>query len=554
MMRQVLYFLSRRVSGLHQAAYVLGGFAVLSSLLAFVRDRLLAFTFGAGIELDIYYAAFRIPDIIFVGVASLVSAYVLIPVLTSKDEIGQRNYIDTIVVGFSAIISTVSIIAYFFAPYILEKVFPALVEMGFLDDLIMMTRILLIQPILLGFSNIFAAIVQVKSRYVLYATTPLVYNFGIIFGVVVFYPLFGIVGLAWGVVIGALLHAGIQLPSIIYDGFLRRLPTAYDFSTLKETVSISLPRAITLAMSQANIFFLISMAGTLTVGSIAIFTLSFNLQSVPLAIIGASYSVAAFPTLASMFSSGDKEQFINHVTVASRHIIFWSLPAIALAIVLRAHVVRAILGTGAFDWIDTRLTAASFALFIISLTAHALMLLIIRGYYAAGKTLVPFLVSAFVLILSVTLGYLFLGAFGVEEVQLFVESLLRVEDVPGSDILMLPLAYSIASIAGAVLLLLLFEWKFGGFFIRVSRAFGESLAVAGVAGLVAYTVLSVLGGINEATTLLTVLGHGFAAGLSGIFAAVTLFWFSGNREFNEISKTARDKYRAKTILSGETEL
>jgi len=554
MMRQVFSFFSQRVSGLHQAAYVLGGFAVVSSLLAFVRDRLLAFTFGAGVELDIYYAAFRIPDVIFVGVASLVSAYVLIPSLAARDESGQRDYIDTIVVGFSAIIAVVSIMAYFFAPYILEKVFPALAEKGFLDELITLTRILLLQPILLGFSNIFAAIVQIKSRYVLYAMTPLVYNAGIIAGVIVLYPLFGLAGLAWGVVLGAILHAGIQLPSLVSEGFLKRFPSHYDFSTLKETMSISLPRAVTLAMSQANIFFLISMAGTLTVGSIAIFTLSFNLQSVPLAIIGASYSVAAFPTLARMLSNGERVQFVEQVIVASRHIIFWSLPAIALAVVLRAHVVRTILGAGAFDWIDTRLTAASFALFIISLTAHALMLLLIRGYYAAGKTLVPFLVSVCVLALSVTLGYLFLGAFGIEQIKLFVESLLRVEDVPGSDVLMLPFAYSIASVFGAVVLISLFEFQFGGFIKNIARTFGESLAVSGVAGLVSYTVLSILGGINEATTLLTVLGHGLGAGISGIVAAAILFWLSGNREFSEITKTARDKYRAKTILSGETEL
>jgi putative peptidoglycan lipid II flippase len=123
MMRRVLNFFSRRVSGLHQAAYILGGFAILSSLLAFVRDRLLAFTFGAGAELDVYYAAFRIPDIVFVGVASLVSAYVLIPVLSSKDEEGQYKYIDTIMVGYSAIMGIVAAVACFFVPPLFEPVF-----------------------------------------------------------------------------------------------------------------------------------------------------------------------------------------------------------------------------------------------------------------------------------------------------------------------------------------------------------------------------------------------------------------------------------------------
>jgi putative peptidoglycan lipid II flippase len=417
-----------------------------------------------------------------------------------------------------------------------------------------MTRIMLIQPILLGFSNIFAAIVQVKNRYILYATTPLVYNIGIIFGVIVLYPLFGLIGLAWGVVFGAMMHVSIQIPSIMSDGFLRKLPSTYNLETFKDTMSVSLPRAITLAMSQANLFFLIAIAGTLATGSIAVFTLAFNLQAVPLAIIGASYSVAAFPMLARILSNGEKDLFMTQVSAASRHIIFWSLPAISLAIVLRAHVVRVILGTGAFDWTDTRLTAAAFALFVISLTAHAIMLLLIRSYYAAGKTLTPFVVSSLVLLLSVGFGYAFLGAFGVEQVQLFIESLLRVEDVPGTEVLVLPLAYSIASIIGVILLVVLFEIKFGGFIRRVSRAFGESFAAAGVAGFMTYGVLTILGGINEATTFLAVLTHGFVSGALGILAATSLFWLSGNREFLEIIRTARDKYSGKTVLSGETEL
>jgi putative peptidoglycan lipid II flippase len=554
MMRLVFEFLSRRVLGLHQAAYILGGFAILSSLLAFVRDRLLAFTFGAGVELDIYFAAFRIPDLIFVGIASLVSAYVLIPALASKDKFSQHKYIDTVVVGYSAIIGVTSIIAFIFAPFILEKLFPSLVNLGYLDQLISMTRIMLLQPIFLGFSNIFAAILQVKGRYILYATTPLVYNIGIILGVVVFYPIFGLAGLAWGVVLGSILHVGIQIPSIASDGFLIKFPSSYNFSAFLDTISVSLPRAITLALSQANILVLISMAGSLAVGSIAIFTFSFNLQAVPLAIIGASYSVAAFPTLAKMLSRGDREQYINQVTISARHIIFWSLPAIALAIVLRAHVVRVILGTGEFDWTDTRLTAAAFALFIISLTAHALMLLLIRAYYAAGKTLTPFIVSFIVFALSILLGFIFLGFFGNEQIKLFIESLLRVEEVPGSDVLMLPLAYSISSIVGAILLVVLFEIRYGGFINKVKRAFIESIAAAGIAGVISYLVLTILGGINEATTLIAVLGYGLAAGLSGIFAAIILFWISGNREFYEITRTAHEKYRARAIQSGEIEL
>ncbi len=137
------------VKGMHVAAYVLGFSALLSSLLALLRDRLLAHTFGAGLELDLYYAAFRIPDILFVALGALVSVYVLIPMLASRSNEEQHRYIDTIVAGFSLFAIVASFVAAVFAPYILARLFPQLAYGETLIVLVLMTRILLLQPILL---------------------------------------------------------------------------------------------------------------------------------------------------------------------------------------------------------------------------------------------------------------------------------------------------------------------------------------------------------------------------------------------------------------------
>src|SRR5690606_25115168 len=134
----------------------------------------------------------------------------------------------------------------------------------------------------------------------------------------------------------------------------------------------------------------VSLASTLTVGAISVFNLSYNLQSVPLSLIGVSYSVAAFPTLVEYFNGRNLREFMHHVMIPIRQIIFWSTPVITLFIVLRAQIVRVILGTGNFDWSDTRLTAAALALFIISVVAQSIVLLLIRAYYAAGRTWKPF--------------------------------------------------------------------------------------------------------------------------------------------------------------------
>ncbi|KKW17411.1 MAG: Integral membrane protein MviN [Candidatus Kaiserbacteria bacterium GW2011_GWA1_50_28] len=275
-------------------------FPLLSSLLALLRDRLFAHTFGAGYELDIYYAAFRIPDLLFVAIGALVSVYILIPELVSRGKDGEKDYIDTIVTGFSVLAVAVAGLAALLAPSILEILFPRFVESGHIEILVTLTRIMLLQPILLGLSNILAAITQVRARYGLYALSPILYNLGIIGGIVLLYPLWGLPGLAWGVVIGASFHLGIQVPSIVADGFFLRIPRIVESRALLRTVLISVPRALALSVNQIAFVGLTALAATLAPGSIAVFMFAFNLNNVPLSIIGASYSVAAFPTLAAV--------------------------------------------------------------------------------------------------------------------------------------------------------------------------------------------------------------------------------------------------------------
>jgi len=372
MVKRFFSILHREIQGLHEAAYFLAFFAFFSAVLALGRDRLLAHYFGAGEMLDVYYAAFRIPDLVFVSVASMVSIYVLIPFL-GRDEANQdnqRRFIGHTFSAFFFFISIISAVLFFLVPYITPFLFPGLVSSEQYDSLITLTRILLLQPILLGVSNIFASVTQVYGRFILYGIAPLLYNVGIIFGVLFLYPRFGIMGLGYGVVLGALFHMGIQLPFITTRNFLSRVTVHFNVKELKEIVFLSLPRTLALSAQHIALLVLLGLASVMAEGSITVFSFSFNLQAVPLSIIGASYSVAAFPTLARLFSNGNQSEFVQHVLVAARHIVFWSTPVIVLFIVLRAQIVRVVLGSGAFDWADTRLTAALFALFVVSLLAQ----------------------------------------------------------------------------------------------------------------------------------------------------------------------------------------
>lgn len=536
-------YLRREVEGIHAAAYVLGASAFVSSLLALFRDRLFAHTFGAGLELDIYFAAFRVPDLIFVLVASLMSAYALIPALAKRNDEDRVRYIETITLCFGVLMVSTSLIAYMVLPNLLALLFPDLMARAS-NSLLLMARILLLQPLFLGFSNILAAITQTRRQYVLYALAPVTYNMGIIGGLIILYPLMGVSGLVWGVVVGSIFHALIQLPSAFSAGFFRRVPHIHNIRVFWETMTLSLPRTLALGVGQIVQMFLLMVAGTLAPGSITVFMLAFNLQAVPLAVIGASYSVAAFPTLSRMVSEGNLSLFVEQVVIAARHILFWTMPVAALMIVLRAHVVRTILGSGVFDWTDTRLTAASFAFFSLALAAQAFSLLIIRAYYAAGRSYVPLVVSVGSGCVTIALS-LFLVFSYVEEgvARFFIESLLRVEDVPGTVILLLPFAYAVGATTGAVAFVILFERHFGEFASGISRVFWESLTASGCAATLAYSTLSFLGGVEPATTLSAVLTHGIAAGFVGILGAGMVYWFFGSPELYEAFSTLKRRPR-----------
>ncbi|MBI2612440.1 hypothetical protein HYW59_01330 [Candidatus Kaiserbacteria bacterium] len=557
MMRETLRFLASPVRGLQAAVYVLAASALLSSLLALVRDRLFAGSFGAGAELDIYYAAFRIPDFLFVMTGALVSVYILIPELLRRSSEKQKDYIDTVLLGFSALAVVLSSIAALLAPSLLVMLFPDFAARGYLPTLTVLTRIMLLQPILLGLSNILASITQARGRYILYAASPLLYNLGIIFGLLALYPYFGIAGLAWGVVLGAALHLGVQLPSIVGEGFFRSLPSFSERSALLQTAAISIPRALTLSMNQITFTGLTALASGLSTGSIAVYIFGFNLMSVPLSVIGASYSVAAFPTLASALAEGRAREFIEYVSTAARYILFWSLPVIGLIIVLRAHIVRVILGSGSFDWTDTRLTAAVFALLSISLAAQALMLLLARAYYAAGRTFVPFFIAVASTALTMYLAILFTGQLAETSVLRFVERVMRLEDVSGSAIVALPIAFSLVSIGGVVALIVHFEQRFGGFFSLIKVSLMQAVLAGIGAALAAYATLVVVGPLTLSSTLASVFIRGLAGGIAGVCAAVLVYAILRNREYEETVSAIHGKLwklplpKAQPIASAE---
>lgn len=517
---------------MHQAAYLLALFALLSQLLALVRDRLFASSFGASTTLDIYYAAFRVPDLLFATIASLLSLYALLPVLSRLHSQGRSvaPFLDKALLIFFCVMGIIAAVLWGAMPALAPLVAPGLDP----DTLVLIARILLLQPLFLGASNIVASLTQLRYRFAVYALSPLLYNLGIIFGLVALYPSMGLAGLGWGVVLGAVLHLGVQLPLYAKEERHERINMRETLRNVLEVLTLSLPRTLALGAGQFSLLALTAMASFLAPGSIAIFTFAFNLQAVPLAIIGVSYSVAAFPTLATLHAAGERKEFLRHIEAALRHMLFWAIPATVFVIVLRAQLVRVILGAGAFDWEATRLTAAALALFILSLAAQSVTLLIARGYYAAGRTARPLIFALLSVAVSVGCAVVLVYAFHSHALwRGFLEVLLRVDDIPGTTVLMLAMGYAAGALAQAALGLYFFARDFDLDLRSLRRLSFECFSAAVIGGAVGYGVLALLGGLIDINTTAGIVSQGLLAGIAGLSTTAAMLALLRNQEFIE---------------------
>ncbi len=558
MVKKFFTIMNQEIQGLHEAAYLLAFFAFVSQILGLVRDKLLAYSFGASSTLDIYYAAFRIPDLIFVSIASIVSASVLVPFFLEKlqkDSDKGKRFIDNLFSAFFLVIIIVSAITFFIIPWLIKILLPGFMDSPFLSELIITTRILLLSPIFLGLSNFLSSITQMHKRFLIYALSPIIYNFGIIIGILFLYPLFGLYGLAWGVVIGAFLHMAIQIPFIINKGSFPRFKFFIEWKSIMKIVLISLPRTLTLSANQLASFFLIALASLMSGGSISIFNLAFNLQSVPLSIIGVSYSSAVFPTLSKFFVENNRKQFLEKMIDSARHIIFWSVPIMVLFIVLRAQIVRTIYGAGQFDWADTRLTAATLAIFIVSVIGQSLILLFVRAYYAEGRTKKPLIINIISGLVIAGLGYGLTKAFFAFPVfAYFLQDLLKVSGQAGTSILVLPLAYTIGILFNTYLHWHMFEKDYPGFTKPVFATLFQSFSASVIMGYITFLSLRFFNLFFPLTKAWNVFLQGFFAGLVGILVLIIVLILLKNREIKEVWSTLHHKFWKSNVVVPDQEV
>jgi len=501
-----------RENSLIGAAGVLIFTMALSNILGLLRDHFLARNIATA-DLDIYYAAFRIPDLIFnILIFGAISA-AFIPVFTeyiSKDQKKEAFKLANSLISIGAgVLVVLGIILYFLMPQLTRLIVPDFdsIRMARTVDL---SRILLLTPIFFSVSYFAGGMLNSFKRFIAYSFAPIVYNISIIVAAVFFAGQFGVTAVAWFVVLGAALHMSVQVPTAFSLGWRYKLSFNYKDSGVLRVARLMIPRAIGMGASNILLIVYTAIASALAAGSIAVFNLANNIQTMPTVVFATSFSTAVFPTLAHRASIGDHESFSSYLTRSMRVIIYLLAPSTVIFILLRAQIIRLILGSGKFSWSDTRMAAITLGWFSFSLIAQGLIPLFAKAFYARHNTKVPTMISVASIILSIAIAYPLSKSMGVaglalsfsigsylNAIVLYILLQRVVPKVFNVEIVISTLKIIFASFIMAVVVRYFGHFLYDYFDMqRFFGVLGQALTVT-VAGLLVYVIITYLFGCQE---------------------------------------------------------
>ena len=484
-------------NGVIKATVIIAVFSVLAKILGLARDAVFSNQFGTSVVIDAYFAAFRIPDFVFNLLILGTFSVAFIPVFSEymvKDS-KESNKLASSIINFTLIlILGLSLLAFVFIDPLVSLIAPGFTgEARELTE--KFTRIFLLSPIFLTLSSIVSSILNSYKRFALVSIAPVLYNLSIIFGVLVLYPKYGTTGLGLSVVLGAVLHFAIQVPQLFKLGFKYYFKIDYRQPGFIQFWKLYWPRVFSMGTSQVTFLVATVFGSFLSTGALATFYYANNLQGVFLSIFAVSAALAVFPLMSDLYNTKDEEGFKDVLAKTSIQILFFILPLSAIMLVMRAQIVRLVLGIGqgtSFTFEDTRIVSLTLGLFVISLFAQALIPLFSRAFYARQNTKIPVVIGLITIAVNAVITYFAVNKLGVPGMalafsissilnflMLLVELHHKIKDLHDEYMMISSLKIIIASLlsgaASFVALYIIAPWvnmqTYGGVMIQATGAF-----------------------------------------------------------------------------------
>lgn len=455
------HFLNAQHNSILSAAAIIAFSYLGSALLGLIRNRLLAATFfgSKAIELDVFFAALVVPDTIFqlIVAGSISAAFIPVYQKYLKKNQDEANLMSNSTLSSLGLVFAVItlIIAIFALP-----VSHALANFPNDQTNLMagLLRLMLVSQFILALSAFLTGILQSHRRFLVPAISPLLYNLGIIVSIVLFKDSLGIYSAAWGMIAGSVLHTIIQLPSAKIAGFVLRPRLPFMHQGVFQIIRLMPPRSAALGLNQIERFLAINIASSFVAGSITIFNFARQLYILPISLFGVALGQASFPSLSEEINDNAIDKFKATLSRSLNQILFFTLPASAILLVLRIPLVRIVFGVSDFPWAATLTTGKTLAVFALSIAPQSASQLLTRAFHAQKDTKTPLIISLASLIVFIVLALFFT----------------RVLD------------YQVIGLAAAISISNLFSFLL--LYFLISRSLGAICSLAKIAKLISITI------------------------------------------------------------------
>lgn len=387
-----------------------------SRFVGLFRARLITEILPSQVQ-ESYNAAFTIPDLIynFLILGTLSAAFIPIfsqLIHTDNSYHQAQKLIDDVFTLVALVMGGLSVLLLLGAPLIMPLFAPGF-EQERLDNAVILMRVMAFSPLIFSLSSIVSGVLHTYKRFIVVALAPILYNVGIIIGLVWLYPQFGVLGLGYGVVLGAIIHFLIKLPIMLKETpFRLRLATGIDWENLKPLWALYWPRIIILDLGLVSLFFGVIIASLEDTG-VSILRYSFDLSQIPMGVFALSFIISVYPYLSQSFAEHDEARFASHIRITTSRILFLLIPIMVLMLNYRAQLVRIVYGGAEVGWEMTEMMIATFTLFALSIPFQGLVPLFSRTLLARHDSYTPMYVGGGGVLVNVILSVIFFQLWGV---------------------------------------------------------------------------------------------------------------------------------------------
>ncbi|MEA3338005.1 MAG: murein biosynthesis integral membrane protein MurJ [Chloroflexota bacterium] len=391
---------SQRLTHISRNTLIVAASFGLAAVVGLVRNVVIAQQFGIGADLDAYFAAFKLPDLLFTIVAGGALATAFIPIfanfLSAGDRKGAWRLASAITNLVMIVVSTLAILAAVAAPWLVETLIAPGFSAAQQAETVDVMRIVLISTVIFGISAVQGSVLHGFKHFLLPALAPVVYPLGIVVGAIFLAPTMGIKGLAIGAVIGSLLNLLIKVPGLIYYGFhwwpvldLRGVHA----EPVRRVLVLMGPRVLDLAVFHATLLAATNLASRLGEGSVSALEWGWDAMQLPETVIGTAFGLVAFPTMAELAARNDRDGLRDTLGETLRAVIAFSVPAAVGLILLGRPLLALLYQRGAFDTQATEAVYTTLRLFALGLVGHVCLELVARAYFAERDTITPLIVA-----------------------------------------------------------------------------------------------------------------------------------------------------------------